>query len=399
MHIINGVVEIGNKIIKSRTKIKLSLNVFPLFAVIIIILSVYASIYSVIPEKVIYISSLFAMPEGFTYKISLMKDDFISKFTSENKTEIIQNGGSINDLIKFHNISDLTVTPDDIVKNTEKYKKIYNSGKYEADGTVVEKTFTDDQSTDSFGNVYVRNVTEDSHIDVESIINAGCFLPLENTEKPVVLIYHTHTTESYLPVSDGSFSSDYPTRNNDKNVNMVRVGEEIVSVLESKGIGVIHDKTIYDSKYTGAYDKSREGVTKILEKNPSIIITLDIHRDAVYYDSCTRVKPVVETDGKKAAQMMIIAGAQGGNVSSFPDWKTNLSFAVNLQKEVNDRYPNLMKPIYFCNRKYNMDITPYSLLVEMGTDVNTLEEAAFSGRLLGDVLADYIKNNKKGTEK
>ena len=96
-------VKIGKKIIKSRTKIKLSLNVFPLFAVIIIILSVYASVYSVIPEKVIYISSLFAMPEGFTYKISLMKDDFISKFKVENKTEIIQNGGSINDLIKFHN--------------------------------------------------------------------------------------------------------------------------------------------------------------------------------------------------------------------------------------------------------------------------------------------------------
>lgn len=339
------------------------------------------------------------MPEGFTYKISLMKDDFISKFTSENKTEIIQNGGSINDLIKFNNISDLTVTPDDIVRNTEKYKKQYNSDKYEADGTVVEKTFTDDQATDSFGNVYVRNVTADSQIDVESIINAGCFLSIENTEKPVVLIYHTHTTESYIPVSDGSFSSDYPTRNDDKNVNMVRVGEEIVSVLESKGISVIHDKTIYDSRYTGAYDKSREGIEKILEKNPSIVITLDIHRDAVYYDSSTRVKTVAEIDGKKAAQMMIIAGAQGGNVSSFPDWQTNLSFAVNLQKEVNDRYPNLMKPIYFCNRKYNMDITPYSLLVEMGTDVNTLEEAAFSGRLLGDILADYIKNNIKDAEK
>ena len=173
MHIINGVVKIGNKIIKQRTKIRLSLNVFPVFAAFIIILSVYASVYSVIPEKIIYISSLFAMPEGFTYKISLMKDDFIRKFTIGNKTEIIQNGGSINDLIKFNNIADLTATPDDIVRNTEKYKKIYGSEKYEADGTVVEKTFTDDQATDSFGNVYVRNVTEDSRIDIENMINAG----------------------------------------------------------------------------------------------------------------------------------------------------------------------------------------------------------------------------------
>ena len=138
---------------------------------------------------------------------------------------------------------------------------------------------------------------------------------------------------------------------------------------------------------------------KILSRYPSIIITLDIHRDAIYYDNYTRVKPVAEIDGKKAAQMMIITGADGGNVTDFTDWETNLSFAVNLQKAVNDRYPKLMKPIYFCNRKYNMDITPYSLLVEMGTDVNTLEEAAFSGRLLADVLADYIKNNIKDETK
>ena len=105
------------------------------------------------------------------------------------------------------------------------------------------------------------------------------------------------------------------------------------------------------------------------------------------------MKPTAIADGKKASQMMIITGAQGGNVTSFPDWETNLSFALNLQNALNTEYANLMKPVYFCNRKYNMDITPYSLLIEVGTDVNTLEESAYSGRLLGSVLADYIKNN------
>ena len=271
--------------------------------------------------------------------------------------------------------------------------------KYEYDGDVIERMFTDNQATDSFDNVHVRNVTADSEIDIESILNEGCKLPFEDYSEPVVLIYHTHSTESYIPTDNGRFSSDYPARNDDKNVNMIRVGDEISAVLESKGIGVIHDRTIYDTTYTGAYDTSRAGIEKILEKHPTIVITLDIHRDAIYYNDNTRVKPVAVADGVKASQMMIITGAEGGNVASFPDWETNLSFALNLQNAVNTEYEYLMKPVYFCNRKYNMDITPYSLLIEVGTDVNTLEESAYSGRLLGSVLADYIKNNTADDEK
>lgn len=309
--------------------------------------------------------------------------------------DFIQNDGSINDLIRSRDFSDLTVTPEDIIKNTENLQELFDDGKYVYDGTIVEKTFTDYQATDSFENIHVRNVTADSEIDIESIVKTGCTLPVEDYSEPVVLIYHTHTTESYVMTDNGKFSTDYPTRSDDENINMVRVGDEITAVLEAEGIGVIHDRNIYDMSYNGAYDKSRQGIEKILEKYPSVVITLDIHRDAIYYDDYTRVKPVAEINSEKAAQLMIIAGAEGGNVSSFPDWEKNLAFAVNLQKYANNKYANIMKPIYFCNRKYNMDLTPYSLLIEVGTDVNTLREAAYSGRLLGDVLADYIKQNKR----
>lgn len=384
---------------KKKIRLKLPITAFPVFAAIMIVFSVYISSFAFVPAKIIYMSSLLAMPEGMTYKIGQLKNDFLEKFIYSERPEIIQNDSSINDLISYRKTADLTVTPDDIIRNTEKIIKMFDDGKYEYDGVVVEKTFTDYQATDSFENIYVRNVTAGSEIDVQSIIESGCVLPIDDFSEPTVLIYHTHSTESYIMTDDGRFSSDFPTRNNDKSVNMVRVGDEIASVLESKGIGVIHDRTIYDSAYTGAYNKSREGIEKILEKYPSIVITLDIHRDAVYYDDHTRVKSVAQIDGVKAAQMMIITGAQGGNVTAFPDWETNLSFALNLQKEVNTKYKKLMKPVFFCNRKYNMDITPYSLLIEVGTDVNTLEEAAYSGRLLGDVLADYIKYNAKEAEK
>ena len=355
----------------------------------------FVSSVSFLPDKMVYYSTALAMPEGIIYRLSQLKNDFIRFFLTQYDADFIQNDGSINDLIRHRDFSDLTVVPEDIVKNTEYMQNLFDDGKYVFDGAIVEKTFTDYQATDSFENIHVRNVTADSEIDIESIVKTGCTLPVEDYSEPVVLIYHTHTTESYIMTDNGEFSTDYPTRNDDKNINMVRIGDEITAVLESEGIGVIHDRDIYDASYNGAYDKSRQGIEEILEKYPSVVITLDIHRDAIYYDDYTRVKPVTEINSEKAAQLMIIAGSEGGNVSSFPDWEKNLAFAVNLQKYANNKYENLMKPIYFCNRKYNMDLTPYSLLIEVGTDVNTLREAAYSGRLLGDVLADYIKQNKK----
>lgn len=394
-HIINRVIEIKNKIMKRKLKIKLPFSVYPFLAAVIISFSIYISTFSFLPQKVIFISTLFAMPEGMAYRISQLKDEFIKKFFNGDGTEFIQNGGSMNELIRHRNFSDLTVTPEDIIENIEKVQKLFDDGKYVYDGVTVERTFTDNQASNSFENIHVRNVTENSQIDIESIIKTGCLLPIDDFSEPVVLIYHTHSTESYIMTDNGEFSSDYPSRSDDKSINMVRIGDEITAVLEAKGIGVIHDRTIYDAAYNGAYDKSRSGIEKILKRYPSIVITLDIHRDAIYYDDYTRVKPVVEIDGEKAAQMMIIAGSEGGNVSSFPDWEKNLAFAVNLQKIANNKYENLMKPIYFCNRKYNMDLTPYSVLIEVGTDVNTLSEAAYSGRLLGDVLSDYIKQKGK----
>ena len=382
-------IEIKNKIIKR--KIKLPVLFYSFLALVILSFSIYFSSVSFLPEKLIDFSTLLVIPEGIVYKLSELKKDFLKNFSEKYDSDFIQNGGSMNNLIRYRDFSDLTVTPDDILRSTEKVQKLFDDGKYMYDGAIVEKTFTGYQATDSFENIYIRNVTADSEIDIESIVKSGCALPVEDYSEPVVLIYHTHTTESYIMTDNGEFSSSYPTRSDDKNINMVRVGDEITEVLESEGIGVIHDKTIYDASYNGAYDKSRQGIEKILKKYPSVVITLDIHRDAIYYDDYTRVKPVTEINSEKAAQLMIIAGAEGGNVSSFPDWEKNLAFAVNLQKYANNKYENLMKPIYFCNRKYNMDLTPYSLLIEVGTDVNTLSEAAYSGRLLGDVLADYIK--------
>ena len=335
------------------------------------------------------------MPESIQHSLAEFKTQIIAKYGSTQHYSFMQNSGSINDIMKNHYLTDTTKTPEDVIRITKKLKDEFEKNNYKSDGTIIEDDFSQKQVTDNFANVFLRNITADTEIDIETILSEDFSLPVQSFKEPLVLIYHTHSTESYYPLDNGTFSSEYPTRNNNKNANMIRVGEEICSILEANGILTVHDKKIHDKTYTGAYDNSREEITKILEKYPSIIITLDIHRDAIYYDNLTRVKPTTEINGKKAAQPMIIAGAEGGNVTDFPDWEKNLQFALNLQNYVNTDYNGLMKPVFFCNRKYNMDITPYSLLIEMGTDVNTIEEAVYSARLLASSLAKLIREKSQ----
>ena len=128
-------------------------------------------------------------------------------------------------------------------------------------------------------------------------------------------------------------SSDYDSRTKDTTKTVVRVGDEIAKRLEKSGFKVIHDKNIYDASYNGAYSRSLVAVEKYLKEYPSIVVTLDVHRDAIHYDSGTRCKPTAEINGKKAAQVMIITGAEEGSVEDFPNWSQNLTFAIALQND------------------------------------------------------------------
>ena len=130
---------------------------------------------------------------------------------------------------------------------------------------------------------------------------------------------------------------------------------------------------------------------RYLEEHPEIQIVLDIHRDAITQDNGEKIKPVNTISGKKAAQLMIITGVEEGKVKDFPDWEYNLRFALHLQKKCESMFPGLMRPVLFSQRKYNMDMTRFSLLVEMGSEANTLEEACYSGRMLAAALASLME--------
>lgn len=287
----------------------------------------------------------------------------------------------------------LTDTDSDIKKLIAEAEK--KAAKDKKDGDISDYKYVNDGVTDSYGKVKVKN-TNKTDIDIKTYLGKKLDLDI-NKNEPAVLIYHTHTTETYQLLDRDFYPTGNVTRTNDDGRNMVRVGKAMCERLENAGYKVIHVTDIHDNPYSGAYSRSRKTVEEYLKKYPSIQITLDIHRDAIQRSDGTKIAPTAEINGKKAAQIMIISGCQedGNGITNLPDWKENLTFALKLQKELEEGFPGITRPLYFCARSYNMNLTHCSLLVEVGSDANTLEEAVYTGKCLGETLVKILKEYEK----
>lgn len=240
----------------------------------------------------------------------------------------------------------------------------------------------------------VQNKTSISNNDLIAESSIAPSFTIEVNSEPQVLIMHTHTTESYEPFVRSSYDPSFNYRTTDPAYNMVSVGNAITEQLEAAGIATIHDATIHDyPSYNGSYERSAETVKKILEQYPSICVVLDIHRDAIQ-DGNTLAQPVVEIDGKESAQVMIISGCDDGTMD-MPNYLQNFHFACQLQSSMESMYPGLTRPILFDYRKYNQDLTTGSLLLEIGTHGNTLEQAQYAGTLVGKALSQTLLKLQK----
>ena len=215
-------------------------------------------------------------------------------------------------------------------------------------------------------------------------------LSLTKTDAPQVLITHTHTTECYLPYDTGFYNNEDPTRTADETKNMVAVGKRVAAQLTAAGIGVIHDTAIHDQPYNGAYGHAKAAIQQYLAKYPTIRVVLDLHRDAIYTDNTTHVKPTAVIDGKPAAQVMILVGMMNTKSVPNPHTAENLALGVRLQQRLHQRYTGLARPLLLADGRYNQQLTNGSLLIEIGSDANTLAEACYSGDLLGTALADVL---------
>jgi len=265
-----------------------------------------------------------------------------------------------------------------------------NSSEGESLGTITETTIQASASSGyaSYEGVYVKNSTTYP-------IDAGALFeqPLKYTKsnEPTVLILHSHATESYKPTDVNYYKQTDTDRTQDTKYNVVRVGEEMAKVLEEAGINVIHDKTLHDyPDYNSSYLNSLKTIKKYIKKYPSIQVVLDVHRDAMVRGDNTLVKAVTEVEGQKVAQVMLVCGCDLLGLEH-SGWRDNLSFAVKLQNEMNSLYPCLARPIDFRKERFNQHMTPNSLIVEVGSNANSLEEAILGGKYAASALARLLQ--------
>ena len=261
-------------------------------------------------------------------------------------------------------------------------------------GTVTETQYSASEGGlyVAFGNAIIKNCTHHSAEKIKSMLKTEHNLSLstELGDTPQVLVYHTHATEGYEPADRGYFDLEGTWRSTEASENMVAVGDSLTSVLTENGIGVVHDGTMHDDpSYNGSYQRSAVTISGYLEKHPEISVCLDIHRDAIEPSETEIMKPTAVINGKKAAQIMIIAGCDDGTMN-MPDYWENLRFAAALADKLEELYPGICRPILFDYRKYNMDLSPGLLLIEIGATGNTLEEAQYSAELLGNALAELL---------
>ena len=208
---------------------------------------------------------------------------------------------------------------------------------------------------------------------------------------PTVLIFHTHTTESYEKGSQ-DYVETAAYRTLDPDYNMLAVGEHIRALLEENGITVIHDRSVHDyPDYNGCYGRTRKSVHTYLKEYPSLRLILDLHRDAC--DSGTgQLRTLARVDGKDSAQLMLVVGSNAGG-SSHRQWAENLSLGLKLQAQLTAQCPGIVRPLSLRAQRFNQDLSTGALLIEVGGAGNTLEEAL----LAAGQLAQAITALSRGT--
>ena len=262
-------------------------------------------------------------------------------------------------------------------------------------GTVTEQQFGQGSGEKYIpcGAGSIKNNTRQTAADIAA--EAAQPLPFaieKDSAAPQVLIMHTHATEDYRLSAGLWFTPGDGARSTDRSINMCAVGRVMADTLNAAGICTLHDETLNDyPSYTGSYANSRAVVQQYLSQYPSIKIVLDVHRDAIETENGSRMAPVCTVNGRQAAQVMIICGCDNGTTVSLPNYRLNLRFAAAWETAMEGLYPGFTRPVLFSYRFYNQDLTPGSLLIEIGGHGNNLNEALYAGQLAAQGLISALK--------
>ncbi len=203
-----------------------------------------------------------------------------------------------------------------------------------------------------------------------------------------VLIFHTHSCESYTSSDLFPYTPTGNFRTTDLNYTVTRVGTELENQLKQYNIPVIHDTSYHDyPAYNGSYTKSLQTVENILKTTQADVI-IDLHRDAI--GSRPDYAPTVKIGDDYASQMMFVIGTNEGGLNH-PNWEQNLKFAIKVQEKAEEMYPGLFKPIMVTPNRYNQHTGKYASIIEVGSTGNTLEQSLTSMKYLAKVLDEVMR--------
>lgn len=204
-------------------------------------------------------------------------------------------------------------------------------------------------------------------------------------ENPYVFLYHTHGTEAYLPITTGRFHTEK------REYNVITIGEIIGKVLEEKGHKLKHVDIYHDiPSYNESYIRSLSTLKEELEENENIKVVFDIHRDGIEGDSVAVSKAQdaarITIGGKDVATFSLVIGPDNPNKEKL------IKFANYIRHVSESMYPGLFKSIIIKpSGRFNQYVSDYYALIEVGSNLNTIDEAKESAKYIGEILHKVIE--------
>ena len=299
------------------------------------------------------------------------------KLNSNNKSDSNNNSYKNND--SYNSNNEHSDNKDKDESNTQNHEDTkVEQAKTDVNIEKVQSSITP-RTTNEYKGVKINNASK--KVLSEDMMNPEGI----NVNKKKVIIYHTHTSESYTSSEKFQYTPTGNFRTTDLNYNVTRVGDELQKQLETYGITVIHDKTFHDyPAYNGSYSRSLKTAERLLKDNSDCDIFIDLHRDAI---SDSTYAPKVKIDGECCSQLMFVIGSDVSK-SINSNWNQNFKYAVKLQMKANELYPGLFKPIILRNGEYNQHIAKASTIIEVGSTGNTLEESIASMKYLAKIISE-----------
>ena len=204
------------------------------------------------------------------------------------------------------------------------------------------------------------------------------------TQEPSVLILHTHSSESYTKTGE-PYTESSGWRTLDEGYNMISIGELVAGLLQEQGIPVLQSRELNDyPSYNGSYTRARKTIKDYLAKYPSIQLVLDLHRDASG-DENGQMRTRATVNGEDSAQLMVVIG------TNHEDYEENLCLGLKLHAQLEAMHPGIMRPLQLRSQRFNQDLSPGALLIEVGAAGNTRPEALTAAKELAKAIVALAK--------